>query len=121
MNTSAPKQQPKQQPSPRVVPQSVTTFEGVVVSNAQVRMKPIDREGHMVPVLCVDIIVAGPLRNLVHLEQPFAPDAHDACEAAARRYHKGLCIKADAPTVGLRMLVPNVSHIHVQQSEERSA
>jgi len=113
MNTSA-------QQQPGLLPDITTRFEGVVVSNAQVRIKPLDHEGHMVPVLVVDIEV-GALHNVVHLEQPFPADAHQACEAAARRYRKGMRISADAPSVGLRMLALNVTHIHVHQPEDTPA
>lgn len=120
MNTSA-------HPSPsgdstlRLVPDPMASFTGVLVAHAQARTKQLDTEGHMVPVLCMDIELDGVLHNRLHAEQPFAPDQHQACEAAAHRYRKGTRVTVHAPVVGLRMVATNTTHIHVHQPEETAA
>ena len=105
MNTSAP-------------PDLVANFDGVLISHAQARIKPVDAQGHMVPVLCMDIELDDYWRHHLHVEQPFAPDAHQACEAAAHRYRKGTRVTVHAPVVGLQLWATNTTHIHVHHPEE---
>jgi len=99
----------------------MASFTGVLRSNAQARMKAVDAEGHMVPMLCMDIELDGVLHNRLQAEQPFAADAHHACEAAAHRYRKGTRVTVHAPIASLRMLAPNTTHIHVHQPENATA
>ena len=101
----------------RLLPDPMASFTGVLISNAQARIKQLDTDGHMVPVLVMDIELDGPLHNHLHAEQPFPADAHQACEAAAHRYRKGARVTVQAPIVGLRMVVTNTTHIHVHQPE----
>lgn len=102
----------------RLLPDPEASFTGVLVEHAQVRTKPLDAEGHMVPVLCMDIELDSHLHNRLHAEQPFPVGHHSQCEAAAHRYRKGMRVTVQAPIVGLRMVAPNLTHVHVHQPEE---
>lgn len=91
---------------------------GHILTKPVVRSLPIDGEGHVVPVLCMDIESDGPARLPIHVEQPFPMDHYAQCEAAAKRYRKGQHITVQAPAVGLRLAVTNVAHIHTDQPQE---
>lgn len=102
----------------RLLPDPEATFTGTLTAHAEVRTKPLDQEGHMVPVLCMDIELDNALRNRLRAEQPFPADQHQQCEAAARRYRKGVRVTVHAPVVGLRVLAANTTHIHLHSPEE---
>lgn len=102
----------------RLLPDPEATFTGTLVAQAEMRMKSLDHEGHMVPVLCMDIELDNSLRNRLHAEQTFPAGEQRQCEAAAGRYRKGVRVTVRAPIVGLRVLAPNTTHIHVHQPEE---
>jgi hypothetical protein len=91
-------------------------FTGVLVDHGEARQKSIDREGHLVPVLILNIQSDSLLRTPLHIEQPFPAGHMDQAEAAARRYRKGQRITVHAPVTSLRMAV-TASHIHVDQPE----
>lgn len=120
MNTSA-KPHADHRRQPGELPEPTATFSGCLLENAQARTKAIDSEGHMVPVLCLDIELDGAWRNRLCVEQPFAADQHAACVAAAYRYRKGAHITVEAPVSSLRMVATNATHIHVLQREETPA
>ena len=109
MNTSA---------QARLLSDPEASFTGTLVAHAEVRTKMLDAEGHVVPVLCMEIELNNPLRNRLHAEQPFPAGQHSQCEAAARRFRKGTRVTVRAPIVGLRMVAPNTTHIHVHHPEE---
>lgn len=111
MKTSAPTQ-------PDFLPEPMASFTGVLIAHAQTRMKQLDTEGHMVPVLCLDLELDTTLHNRLHVEQAFPTDGHAACVAAAHRYRKGDRVTVEAPVVGLRMVATNTTHIHVHHQPE---
>ncbi len=90
---------------------------GYILQKPEVRNRPIDSEGHVVPVLCIELESDSPTRLPIHIEQPFPVDHHAQCEAAARRYRKGQHITIQAPALGLRLVVNNVEHIHADPKE----
>lgn len=115
MNTSA------RHPHAGLLPEPMAQFTGVLLHHAEARMRQLDSDGHMVPVLCMDIELDGHLRNQLHVEQLFAAGAQHACEAAAHRYRKGTRVTVEAPVVGLRMVAANTTHIHVHHPEDKAA
>lgn len=121
MKTSAHPSPQADQTQPGLLPELMSEFTGTLIANAQARTKTLDHDGHMVPVLCMDLELDCALRNHMHVEQPFAADQHDACQAAAHRLRKGTRVSVEAPTVGLRMVATNTAHIRVYQPEETSA
>lgn len=108
----------QQQQQPSLLPEPMARFTGVLIAHGQARMKQLDSEGHMVPVLVLDIELDGALHNHLHAEQLFGVDQQQACEAAAHRYRKGVRVTVDAPVIGLRMVATNTTHIHVHKSDE---
>lgn len=94
-----------------------TQYSGRLVRAAEVRNKVIDHEGHVVPVLCMDIESDSPMRLPIHVEQPYPVNHHAQCQAAARRFTKGMHITVEAPMVGVRLVVANATHIHPQAQE----
>ena len=92
---------------------TVLALTGTLLHTAQVRTKVLDGEGHAVPVLCMDLELDNALHTHVHSEQPFPADQHTQCEAIARQYKKGTRITVQAPLVGARLVLPNVTHIQV--------
>ena len=91
----------------------VLQWTGTLLHAAEARTRILDGEVHAVPVLCMDIELDNPLRNVMHVEQPFPADQFKQAEAAARRLKKGMSITVDVPPLDLRFTARNVSHIHV--------
>jgi hypothetical protein len=110
MNTSA-------QPTPQ--PETLVQLTGVLLHHAEARTRASDAEGHMVPVLCLDIELETLHRNHFHGEQIFPNQ--ESCEAAARRLRKGTRVTVDGPLAAARFTHLNVSHIHVHQPEDTAA
>lgn len=84
-------------------------ISGTVVQ-AQVRALLLPG-GMTVPALCLDIMTDTAVPMPVHIEQGFAPGHHAQAHAAMRRYPKGTHITAQAPALGVRLVVPNASVI----------
>jgi hypothetical protein len=91
-------------------------FTGVLVDHGEARQKAIDGEGHLVPVLILNIQSDSLLRTPLHIEQPFPPGPCGQAVAAARRYRKGQRVTVQAPALSLRLAV-TASHIHVATTE----
>lgn len=100
-------------------PETLVQLTGVLLHHAEARTRPGDAEGHMVPVLCMDIELETVHRNLFHAEQVFP--SQEACEWAARRLRKGTRVTVDGPLAAARFTHLHVSHIHVHQPEDTAA
>lgn len=97
----------------------VLDWAGTIVHDAQARSKAIDDQGHMVPVLIVDIrLDQAPDQNPMRLVQPFPAGHEEQCHAAARRLRKGMHITAQGARAHVRLTQEHVLHIHVHQPEE---
>lgn len=92
-------------------------YSGHILRKPEVRNRPLDAEGHMVPVLCIELETDSPLRLPIHVEQPFPADQHAACEAAARRLRKGMLVTVQAPIVGHRLIINNAAHVRAEPEE----
>lgn len=94
-------------------------WSGTIVRDAQARSQAIDPQGHMVPVLIVDIrLDDAPDQNPMRLVQPFPAGQDVQCQAAARRLRKGTHITAQGPRAQVHLRQDQVLHIHVHQPEE---
>lgn len=91
-------------------------FIGTVMADAQARMQATDLEGHMQPVLIVDVRLHCATCNHLRVEQIFPTFA--ACTAAASRYRKGLQVRVQAPIAWLTLRAKHAAHIHLHQPEE---
>ena len=98
-------------------------YTGTLVHGAEARTKFLDKEGHTVPVLCLDLALDNGMQTPLHVEQPFPVGAHTQCQAAAHRLKTGMRVTVQAPLVGLRLVAANTTHIHVlhDQPQEQSA
>lgn len=88
-------------------------YTGVLIQRAEARSSVADSEGHIVPVLCLDMELDNAHRTHLHVEQPFPAGHHTQAEAAAHRLKKGMRITVQAPLVGMRLVARNAAHIHV--------
>ena len=89
---------------------AMAAYTGKLVHNAEVRQQAIDNQGHMVPVLVIDIETDAPLRLPLHIVYPFTHGQMHECEAAAKHYKKGQRITVYAPVLRHRLAVV-ASHI----------
>lgn len=103
MQTSAQQHQPTQAPD--------LEYTGTLVHGAEARSKVLDHDGHVVPVLCMDIELDNKLRTPMHVEQTFPIGQHAQAVAAAHKWKKGMRITVQAPLVGLRLVAVNATHI----------
>lgn len=90
---------------------------GVLLHGAEARSKPLDGEGHVVPVLCLDLELDNPYHTHMHVEQPFPVGHHAQAQAAAHRLKKGMRVTVQAPLVGVRLVAANTTHIHTHHNE----
>ncbi len=88
-------------------------YTGTLIAPAQCRMRAVDTDGHMAPVLVLDLELDTALRTRMRVEQPFPADAHAACEAAAKRHRVGSQVSIQAPLAGLRLVATQTRHVHV--------
>ena len=86
---------------------------GILIEHGEARKRPIDAEGHMVPVLCLHVETEGITRGHVLVEYPFAPGQERECEQAAASYRRGARVSFTAPTVGIQLLARNCSHLQL--------
>lgn len=109
MQTSAHKPLPANWPS--------AEYTGVLLHAAEARSGMADTQGHIVPVLCLDIELDNAHHTHLHVEQPFPAGHHTQAEAAAHRLKKGMRVTVQAPLVGMRLVARNAAHIHVIQEQ----
>jgi len=86
---------------------------GVLVHAAEVRARPLDGEGHMVPVVCCDIELENKYRTPMRVEKLFPIGHHEQAKAEAHRLKKGVRITVQAPLFDFRLVAPNASHIFI--------
>jgi hypothetical protein len=106
-------------------PGNLIMLEGTLIADAQARVLPTDRDGHMAPVLCLDVRCENATQNHIRVEQPFPPGTDARCRAAAKRYRKGMQVRFETPLAWLTLLARNTAHIHIvgpdEQPEETTA
>ena len=96
------------------------TYTGTLVQHAETRTRVLDTEGHMVPVLCLEVELDNDHHTHLHSEQPFPVGHHKQAHAAALRLKKGTRVTIQAPLIGVRLVAANTTHIHVIKSTEES-
>ncbi len=65
-------------------------YTGTLLHAAEARTAVLDKEGHTVPVLCMDVVLDNAMRTPLHVEQPFPLDHFAQCKAAAHRLKQGM-------------------------------
>ena len=97
-------------------------YSGTLLRAAEARTRVLDHDGHMVPVLCMDIEIDNSFRTPLHVEQYFPTGHQVQAQAAAHHYKKGQRVTVQVPLLALRMS-GIAAHIHVpkdQQTKEPS-
>lgn len=95
---------------------AMAQFSGRIADKPEVRVRPAGQHGRDVPVLCLHLVADGALGAPLHVEQPFAPGALAACEAAARRYRPGQRVTVLAPLHAARLVLAAATHIHTEDT-----
>jgi len=88
-------------------------YTGTLLKPAEARTRPIDGEGHCMPVLCLDVELDTPLRTRLHVEQVFPCGHFDQARAAAHRYTTGLRVTVQAPPQDIQLVARHAAHIHI--------
>lgn len=88
-------------------------YTGRLVAPAQCRMRQVDRDGHVVPVLVLDLELDTVLRTRMRAEQPFPADQAEACQAAARRHRVGEHVSVQGPLADVALVARQIQHVHV--------
>ena len=96
----------------------LTEWTGVLMADAQARSKPADDQGHMLPVLVMDVRLDNPTHNHLRVEQPFPAADITQCQAAARRFRKGQRVTVQAPLAHVHIKAEHTAHIHIHTTEE---
>jgi hypothetical protein len=107
--------------SAQLPPEGVGEYTGILLQQAEARVAQIDTQGHVLPVLCLDLELDNQLHTRLHVEQPFLTGCHDQARAAAHRLTKGLRVTVQAPLISLRIVANSATHIHVHQPQEQPA
>lgn len=87
--------------------------DGTLIAHAQARSTVIDGEGHVLPVLCMDVEMDGELHTHLHVEQMFPRGQHEQCALAAKRLKSGTRVQVQAPVTAIRISVRYAQHIHM--------
>lgn len=87
---------------------------GTLARDAEVRVKPVGRQGDPAPVLCLDLQDVVPHASAVHVEQVFATADRAKAEAIAARLRKGMRISARCLMQDVRLSLTNAFGIEAQ-------
>ena len=99
-------------------PATLTEWTGVLIADAQTRYKPMAEHCQTHPVLVMHVRLDNPHHNHLRVEQPFQPSQNAACQAAARRYRKGMRVTVQAPISHVHITAEHTAHIHIHTTEE---
>lgn len=86
---------------------------GVLIRDAEVRMKAIGTDDRPMPVLCLDIRVPGPGERTVHAEQAYPAASRFAADAQALRFRAGAQVTVAADPRLMRLNLPLVEEIQL--------
>lgn len=106
------------QQQPGLLPPASATFTGTLLHHGEARSMTCDAQGHMVPVLILTLELDGVLHNHLQSQQPFPVGEQIQCEAAAKRYRKGMRVQVQARMSSLRMIAAHTEHVHVLTTTE---
>lgn len=95
-------------------------YTGTLLHPAEARTAICDREGHVVPVICMDLELDNLYRTHLHVEQCFPVGHFDQARAAAHRLKRGMRVTVQVPIVGISLVASNASHIHVITPKEEA-
>jgi hypothetical protein len=90
------------------IPAAQMTFTGRVHS-ARVATKPCDREGHMVPVLVLELHDVGPGHHVVTAHVPYTDATRNDAEQMARQLRRDQVVEVTTPLTDVRLFLPAAS------------
>lgn len=85
---------------------------GTLTHDAELRTRPIDSEGLVVPVICMELATNGPAHMPVRVEWPQPKGAHQAAAALAKSLKRGHTVTVRAPWLGMRLVATNAAQVH---------
>ncbi len=93
-------------------------YSGILLHAAEARTSVLDHEGHMVPVLVLDIELDNSFRTPLRVEQYFPAGHQVQAQAAAHHYKKGQRVTVQVPLLTLRMggIAAHIHSSHDQQT-----
>ena len=94
-------------------------FTGVLRTDAQVRVKPVDR-GVKLVVLCMELCHVGDAHHSVHAEQIFTEATRALAEAKARTLRKGTTVNLTASLADMRISLPHVESVAITSPSTHS-
>lgn len=100
-------------------PTTVAQFSGVLLADAQVRVKPVGTGGQMMPVLCLELQPDHAPGHSIHAEQVFPVAAHRAAEHRAHALHKGTHVTVESPTQHMHLYLPACLHVRATPAQQR--
>lgn len=97
-----------QQPQPT---HQCLQFTGVLRADAQVRVKPIGADGHVLPVLCMELSHVGDAHHTVHAEQIYSEATRAQADAKAKTLKKGTTVSVSHSLLDMRIFLPRVESV----------
>lgn len=88
---------------------AVLAFTGELVSDARICARACDLQGHMVPVVMLELAYVGAAHQRVHAEVPFTETTRHQAEACARKHRKGQTVTVYTQLSAIRMSLPRAS------------
>jgi hypothetical protein len=94
--------------------QAMATMEisGTLARDAELRNRVLDRAGHTVPVICLDLLTTGGAPLPVHVEWPQPADGHQAAALLIQTLKRGTTVTVQAPVLDMRLVAANASQVH---------
>lgn len=98
-------------------PTTLAQFSGVLLTDAQVRVKPVGTGGQMMPVLCLELRPDHAPGHTIHAEQVFPLAAHRAAEHRAHTLLQGTHVTVETATQHMHLLLPLCQHVRVTPAQ----
>ena len=89
-------------------------FTGTVARQADVRVRPMGADAHMVPVVCIELIDVGPSGHSLHAEQVFTNATRAQADQLAARLQRGVRVTLTTPLTGMRLVLPHVRRVELR-------
>lgn len=80
-----------------------------------------DTDGHVLPVICLDVELDNSQHTRAHFEQVFTTGTYNQAQAAAHKLKKGMRVTVQTALTGMRLIAPHAAHIHVIHEPEPGA
>jgi hypothetical protein len=85
---------------------------GVLLHDAELRNSVVDHAGHTVPVICLDLVGAGPAALPVRVQWPQPAGGHHAAEQLIKTLKRGTTVTVQAPLQGMHLVASQAHTVH---------